>query len=388
MKKIISFIIIAMLCQTLYAQHRNNHSRVDEDSDTTEYVCTHGSFDLGANNCGLSFGNSTDWNGLRFNFSDCGIRRISGINITFWKPGENPNSVVSGLSIGVAPGAGTLRGFNLGIAAVVAEDEIEGLNLGGLAIVSNGNATGINYGGLAAVTNGSLKGINFGGLAAVANNDITGLNIGGLATVSNRDIQGLTFGGLATVSNKDISGATFGGLATVSNGSLYGVTFGGVAAVANGEISGITFGGLAVVSNKDISGITLGGLAIVANGSVSGVNIGGLAVVANESITGLSIALAANIGKASISGFTISGYKTEAESFEGLNIAAGWSDIYELTGISIATYNRISGVQTGLVIGLFNSADELHGVQVGLLNIAKNNGGIAKVLPLINAHFD
>jgi len=56
--------------------------------------------------------------------------------------------------------------------------------------------------------------------------------------------------------------------------------------------------------------------------------------------------------------------------------------------VSISCYNKIHGVQTGLTIGLFNTADELNGVQIGLINIARNNSGLAKVLPFFNAHFD
>jgi len=77
----------------------------------------------------------------------------------------------------------------------------------------------------------------------------------------------------------------------------------------------------------------------------------------------------------------------EAEEFYGLNITPGWIEVYNLYGISIASYNRIEGTQKGLVIGILNIAEELKGVQLGLINIAKNNRGISKVLPLINCHF-
>ena len=59
-----------------------------------------------------------------------------------------------------------------------------------------------------------------------------------------------------------------------------------------------------------------------------------------------------------------------------------------MQGVTIAGYNRIEGVQRGLAIGLFNSAKELHGIQIGLLNHAGNNRGIARWLPIVNAHFD
>ena len=35
---------------------------------------------------GPSFGNSKTFSGLRFNFRDSQVKRISGVNVTFWRP--------------------------------------------------------------------------------------------------------------------------------------------------------------------------------------------------------------------------------------------------------------------------------------------------------------
>jgi len=57
-----------------------------------------------------------------------------------------------------------------------------------------------------------------------------------------------------------------------------------------------------------------------------------------------------------------------------------------LTGFAASVFNQVKGTQHGLTLGIFNFAHELHGVQVGILNYAGNNTGIAKLLPLVNAH--
>jgi hypothetical protein len=303
MKKILLFVVVLSFVSITHAQR---HKHVEDD--TTKAECLHSSLDLGNNNSGISFGNSQNWSGLRFNFSDCDVENINGINITLWKPKEPLNSTINGLSLGLAPSAARMRGLSIGIAAVVATKELSGLNLGGFAVVSNNSA----------------EGINFGGLAVVSNRDAAGLNLGGLAVVANRDLYGFNFGGIATVSN----------------------------------------------------------------GDMQGINLGGIAVVSTEDITGLSLAIGAIVSKGSISGVNVVGYKTEADDFEGVNIACGWSEINNFTGFSVSGYHRITGRQTGLVIGLFNSTDELDGIQIGILNIARNNSGIFKVLPLFNAHFD
>lgn len=52
--------------------------------------------------------------------------------------------------------------------------------------------------------------------------------------------------------------------------------------------------------------------------------------------------------------------------------------------LKIRTVNRR---HTGLAIGVCNYTDELHGVQLGLVNIACNNPPWARILPGLNLHF-
>jgi hypothetical protein len=56
-------------------------------------------------------------------------------------------------------------------------------------------------------------------------------------------------------------------------------------------------------------------------------------------------------------------------------------------GIITGVYNRVYDTQRGLSIGIFNHADNLHGVQIGVLNFAGNNPEGLKILPLLNVHF-
>jgi hypothetical protein len=44
-------------------------------------------------------------------------------------------------------------------------------------------------------------------------------------------------------------------------------------------------------------------------------------------------------------------------------------------------------VQTGVTVGIYNSAEVLNGVQIGVLNRAKNNPPGLQWLPILNAHF-
>ena len=65
------------------------------------------SLDIPSKKWGVSFGNSKDWNGLRFNFRDSRVRRVNGINFTLWLPRkDNRDVIISGLPLGVIPGGG------------------------------------------------------------------------------------------------------------------------------------------------------------------------------------------------------------------------------------------------------------------------------------------
>jgi hypothetical protein len=78
----------------------------------------------------------------------------------------------------------------------------------------------------------------------------------------------------------------------------------------------------------------------------------------------------------------------EAPLIEGLAVSAIRTRTWDMRGVSIAGYNRMKGDQFGLAIGVYNYAKRLHGVQLGLINNARNNRGLLRVLPLVNMHLD
>ena len=52
-------------------------------------------------------------------------------------------------------------------------------------------------------------------------------------------------------------------------------------------------------------------------------------------------------------------------------------------GGAVAALNNVRGQQRGLTLGLFNYARELHGAQIGLINVSDNDGR-RRVLPVIS----
>lgn len=120
---------------------------------------------------------------------------------------------------------------------------------------------------------------------------------------------------------------------------------------------------------------------------MQGINAAGLAVVGEAPVVGLTATLGAAESASAIRGITAAGYRVRAPNVDGVSGAIGMMRTTDLRGLSIAGYNEVKGVQLGVTIGVYNSAEVLNGVQIGLLNRAKNNAPSFRWLPLINAHF-
>ena len=365
------------------------------------------SLDLAYKHVGLSFGNSKRLVGVRFNARDTGVEKVTGLNLTLWKPGENPDFEMTGLAIGLyGPKVSRMTGVALGLGAVVTNEEQSGLSLAGLAVVSQGPVRGGQIGGLALVAQGSLQGLNVGGLATVTQGNMRGLNVGGVAIVSQGAVEGLNFGGVATVAQSELRGLNLGGLATVSQGNMMGLNVGGVATVSQRDIRGINFGGLATVGQGTVAGINVGGLAAVGQGGMQGLSVAGLAVISSGTMSGIHVAggvvgsdkrlylpfgFAADpeddFGSTRIRGISLATYRTQALEITALNVSGLIMKTNRLIGVSLGAINTVGGQQTGATIGLVNYAEQLDGVQIGVVNFVSENPWPFKVLPLMNLNF-
>jgi len=330
----------------------------------------HWAINLTVGGSGLSIGNSARVNGLRINWSDYGLERVNGVNLTLWKPHKRLSGVINGAAIGVVgPGASEINGLAVGLAGTVTDRRMRGVSLAGLGVVSQGSITGIAVSGLGTVSQRTISGLAIAGLGAVAEGSVTGILVGGLGAVSQGHIHGLAVSGLGTVSQGGLTGVGVSGLAVVTQGDLKWLSIAGLATVAQGDITGFTASGLATVSQGRVAGVSLNGLALVTEGGFSGVGFAGAGFVSQGRVRGAAISV----------------YRVEAPRLSGFSVA-GYLKVWDFTGLGVGVYNRVRTQQTGLTIGIVNYARRLQGFQLGLINIAGNNRGLAKVLPIVNAH--
>jgi hypothetical protein len=297
---------------------------VAQQDTIPEPPASHHAVDLTAGGVGISIGNSRAVTGVRINLVDHQVERVTGLNLTLWKPKANPGLVVNGAAVGlVGPRAKTINGIALGGLGVYATERLNGVSAGGLIVLSRNEINGIAVGGVAAVAGQRLRGVALGGLAAVGDHGIDGLAAAGLLTLSEGDVHGITSAGLGTINEGTFTGINVAGGATFTDGEMRGLNLAGIATVVRGPSRGIQ-----------------GAVGIAA-----------------------------------------------ADSLHGLGIAAGSVRVRYLQGAAVSAWNNVRGEQRGIAIGIFNYARTLHGVQLGLLNYVRSNPKGLRLLPLFNTGF-
>ncbi|MDZ4840027.1 MAG: hypothetical protein SGJ04_08475 [Bacteroidota bacterium] len=170
------------------------------------------------------------------------------------------------------------------------------------------------------------------------------------------------------------------------------------------EVSnGINLAGLINKTNKHngilIAGLyggteQLNGLGIALyqfTNQMNGIFIGG----------GLGPSYASKVNKAMMNGVALSGIGNAMSIFNGASVGlfGNYNSVMnglelsliinenkKLRGLQIAPYNNDS-LHIGISIGGLNIAKQLYGFQFGLINIAKNNPRLFRVLPIFNCQF-
>ena len=118
-------------------------------------------------------------------------------------------------------------------------------------------------------------------------------------------------------------------------------------------------GGLGVGVGRNLTGLAISGIGIGSGGTLHGLAIAGLGIGAPR-IEGLTLSLGA--GANTTHAIVIAPLYFKIEGEDG-----------QMYGASLSAWNRIQGTQHGWTIGLLNYARELHGVQIGLINISDND---------------
>ncbi len=138
--------------------------------------------------------------------------------------------------------------------------------------------------------------------------------------------------------------------------TLTGFQTGLFSSVVRADMRGFGLGGLISTVGRDARGVTLGGFVNSVGGVMRGVQIGGVSNIA-RSLRGVQIAALSNISNTPLRGLQLGGVT---------NISMGVSRGVQLS----ALVNVCSSTMHGFQLAPYNYADTLHGLQLGLINVA------------------
>lgn len=215
---------------------------------------------------------------------------------------------------------------------------------------------------------GTVKGLAVG-LPITGADRISGIGIALAGISANEDLRGLMLGGIGAGAGGDMRGITIGGIGAGAGGSVRGLAIGGVGVGAGGDARGILIGGVGVGAGGDVTGLAIGGVGVGAGGTLHGVALGIVGVAAPR-IEGIAVGSFVRAEK--VRGLVISPLM-----FRSLRSA-------EVRGVTASGVNIVHGHQRGLAIGLVNYTESMNGLQLGGINIIRDNPRGRRVLPVLN----
>ena len=380
--RLLVFAFALLLCGPSSVAAQTASSPADSTSNGRALNLTVGSV-------GVSIGDSKRVTGLRLNARDRRMRAVHGINATLWAPHDDAvGGSVTGLALGLPlTGARHIRGLALGVAGIEADASIAGIGIGPLGLGAGERIDGVFLSGIGLGAGERFTGVGVGGLGVGAGTTVRGVFVGGIGAGAGRHASGILVGGLGVGAGETASGVLIGGLGAGTGQTSTGLLVAGVGAGAGEDVTGLLIAGLGAGAGGSVRGIGLSAGAVGAGDDLQGLAIGGLAVGAGGAMRGVAVAGGA-AASAHVRGLLAAGLGTGASNLSGVSLTGGYFRIEDgiLRGVSVAGWNDVRGRQHGLAIGLYNYTRHLSGVQIGLVNVARNNPSGLRVLPLVNAN--
>lgn len=145
-------------------------------------------------------------------------------------------------------------------------------------------------------------------------------------------------------------------------------------------VDGVEIGGIFNVTKQNVKKVQVAGMLNVVGGSVNGVQAGGLANVVLDSMDGVQAAGLANTVRKAVNGVQAAGIvNASLDKLEGVQ-AAGIVNFAakSVRGTQIAGIANINGgsLKGSQIAGILNYSKNMHGTQIGLVNVADTSSGV------------
>ncbi|MBP5519716.1 MAG: caspase family protein [Treponema sp.] len=169
----------------------------------------------------------------------------------------------------------------------------------------------------------------------------------------------------------------------IATGSVYGGQFSGVANITKKEVNGIQGAGVFNITPSTINGFQGAGVFNIAK-EIHGIQGAGNFNIVSKDVYGFQGAGVFNLTGGNVHGFQGAGVFNitggEVQGFQGAGVFnyAKKVDAVQAAGVA----NIANEVEVGQIAGVFNGAKKVKKLQIGLINYAEENDGVA--IGLIN----
>jgi len=271
----------------------------------------------------------------------CGVARATPVQMALWNPVQifPAESDVTGVRLDLLYGRNRdVYGLDLGLANRVTRD------FGGIQLGAVCNRVGL-FGATNELADAEIA-------AAAETHEVRDLLVMGRHVLAAGTARGIQAAGCVN-SAVDLTGLQVAGIANVAT-EVRGAQLGGIMNVCHRHLTGLQVGLFGNATAGNLTGVQVGLLGNQCRGRLNGIQG---AVLFNEAAWARGIQLQA---------FMVGGNR--ADTFRGLQVSAAVVP----AGANNAA-RQMNGWQVGLV---FNRADEIHGVQIGLANYARRMTGL------------
>ncbi len=157
-----------------------------------------------------------------------------------------------------------------------------------------------------------------------------------------------------------VRGAEFGGIFNINKKNMHGYQNAGIFNLVGGHVQGVQLAGNTNVVLENLYGLQAAGINNFVKRKVTGVQFSGIHNHAGDTLSGAQFAGITNFTNKKTTGLQVAGIG----NFSRRNF----------TGIQAAGIFNYAGMLHGLQVGLVNVADSSNGYSFGLLNIVRKNG--------------
>ena len=188
-----------------------------------------------------------------------------------------------------------------------------------------------------------LNGVEASGFGNIENDFVSGVQAAGFFNLVNNRVSGVQAAGFLNLNGGTLEGGQFAGFLNTSLDSIEGVQGAGFLNVSTGYTDGVQGAGFSNIITQNAHAVQASGFANIATSNLKGAQIAGFGNYTHY-LDGAQLAGFVNITTGDVKGFQGSGF---------INVA-----------------RNVKGVQ----LSVFNVADSVDGVPIGLLSIVRKNG--------------